>query len=485
MRILFVLNRLAWVRHFDRAVRLLADRGHDICLASQDDDVELHGLLKRHPRITAVAAPRHRTDDWAKAAAALRRTRDYLRYLHPRYASAQLLRERAFEKLAAGVAGRSEHIDATWSEFLLRMPKYQQKRLDGLLRKLETAIPTDARIDAFLAAQRPDAVIVSPLVAIGFTQADVVKSARTLGVPSGLLVFSWDNLSNKGLIHEMPDRVFVWNQTQQVEAVKLHRCPPERIVITGAPRFDPFFELKPATTREEFCGLVGLDPARPLITYLCSSKFVAAGEKAFVERWIRELRASTDRTLAGCALIIRPHPAGGRGWHAPSPAVVRGPGVLKWKASLSKPFADTQAVVMNSPLRNADIVLHDTVFHSAAVVGLNTSAEIEAAIVGRPVYTIIDPGAKGQQGTLHFHYLLQANGGHVERADGFDEHRAQLSRALAGEYDRAAGDRFLQTFVRPRGLTVPVAPIVASAIEDLAAGHAGTASTGQAVVSRA
>ena len=50
MRILFVVNRLAHVRHFDRAVRLLADRGHDVCLASQDDDVELWGVLAKQPR---------------------------------------------------------------------------------------------------------------------------------------------------------------------------------------------------------------------------------------------------------------------------------------------------------------------------------------------------------------------------------------------------------------------------------------------------
>ena len=64
MRILFVVNRLAHVRHFDRAVRLLADRGHDVCLASQDDDVELWGVLARQPRIRAVVAPRNRGDDW-------------------------------------------------------------------------------------------------------------------------------------------------------------------------------------------------------------------------------------------------------------------------------------------------------------------------------------------------------------------------------------------------------------------------------------
>ena len=41
MRILFVVNRLANVRHFDRAIRLLADRGHEISLAAQEDDLEV------------------------------------------------------------------------------------------------------------------------------------------------------------------------------------------------------------------------------------------------------------------------------------------------------------------------------------------------------------------------------------------------------------------------------------------------------------
>ena len=121
--------------------------------------------------------------------------------------------------------------------------------------------------------------MLSPMVGIGFTQADFVKSARALGIPSGMLVFSWDNLSNKGLIHEMPDRMFVWNDIQAHEARKLHKYPSDQIVMTGAPRFDEFFEMQPASTREEFCQMAGLDPARPIITYLGSSKFVAAAEQ--------------------------------------------------------------------------------------------------------------------------------------------------------------------------------------------------------------
>jgi hypothetical protein len=469
MRILFVVNRLAHVRHFDRAVRLLADRGHDVCLASQDDDVELWGVLARQPRIRAIVAPRNRGDDWGAAATMVRRTRDYIRYLHPRYAPAKLLRERAFEKMVGSVSDSAETLGPEWSELLLRVPKTDQKRLDVLLAKLETAIPNDPEIDGFLTAQRPDALVLSPMVGIGFTQADFVKSARTLGIPSGMLVFSWDNLSNKGLIHEMPDRVFVWNDIQLREAIKLHKCPADRIVITGAPRFDEFFEMRPASTRAEFCQLAGLDPARPIITYLGSSKFVAATEQAFVSRWIDAIRRS-DPELAGCSLLIRPHPAGEKNWHAGESIDVRWPKVGE-KATVSRPFGDERAIVMNSPMQNADAVLYDTVFHSVAIVGLNTSAEIEAAIVGRPVFTILDSNARGQQGTLHFHYLLRQRGGHVELAEDFDQHTTQLSGALAGRYGRDTIDAFVHSFVRPHGLSVPVAPRVADAIEQLASTH--------------
>ena len=469
MRILFVVSRMAYVRHFDRAVRLLADRGHEICLASQDDDVELPALARDHTRVTGVAAPRNRTDTWTGAAGVVRRARDYVRYLHPRYASARQLRARAFAKLVHAV-GPSREVGEAWSELLLGMNKKEQKRIDALLVKLESAIPPDPDIHAFVAARRPDAVVLSPMVGVGFSQADFVKSARALGIPTGMLAFSWDNLSNKGLIHEMPDRMFVWNEVQSREAVTLHRYPAERIVVTGAPRFDAFFEMQPATTRDEFCRLAGLEAGRPIVTYLCSSKFVAGRERAFVERWIGELRHGPDAALAGCNVVVRPHPGAMKYWFSDAQSIPW-PGPATDKVAIARPLNDLRSVVIGSPMQNASEVLYDTIYHSAAIVGLNTSAEIEAAIVGRPVYTIIDPGAGGQQGTLHFHYLLRGRGGHVELAETFDRHRALLSEALAGRHDRHAIETFVRMFVRPRGTRTPVAPIVADAIEELATVH--------------
>jgi len=465
MKLLFVVNRMTHIRHFDRVVRLLSDRGHDVCLGSQDGDLERRGVLSEQARITSVDAPRNRSDAWASHATLLRRARDYVRFLHPRYAAARPLRKRAFEKLVRALSGRD--IGPEWSELLLDLDNGEQRKINALLSMIERTVPSDPVIDQFLLERRPDALVLSPMVGIGFSQADFVKSARRLGIPTGMLVFSWDNLSNKGLIHEDPDRMIVWNDVQRREAGKLHGYPTDRVVVTGAPRFDAFFELRPATTREQFCRLSGLDPSTPIICYLCSSKFVAATERAFVERWIGELRQSTDAALASCSIVVRPHPGAMDLWQSGESSVVRWPGQATDKAATSRPFADPKVVVLSSPMENADQVLFDTVHHSAAVVGLNTSAEIEAGIVGRPVYTILDGAAEGQQGSLHFRYLLSAQGGHVHLAETFDEHRAQLSDALAGRYDRAALETFVRTFVRPKGLDTPVAPLVADAIEAL------------------
>jgi hypothetical protein len=466
VKILVVLNRMVHVRHFDRAIRLLAERGHRVVLASQEDDLRLGETLD-HPSIEAARAPQRRVDDWTHAAKALRRTRDFVRYLHPRYAEAVLLRRRAFTTMVGAVSGREEEVSTHFAELLRGMNIQEQRRLDKILAKLETAIPIDPDVHAFISAQQPDLLVVSPLVGVGFSQADFVKSARQQGIPSALLVFSWDNLSNKGLMHEVPDRVIVWNDTQREEAATFHQCPPERVVVTGAPRFDAFFEMLPLIPRQTLCEALGFNPQRPIVTYLCSSRFVAGEEREFVNRWIAELRASSDPALAQCGIIVRPHPAGVKEWHVEPRDVVRWPKPGRDKASVSKPFADAAAVVMTSTLQNADQVLFDTVYHSAAVVGLNTSAEIEAAIVGRPVYTILDPAAEGQKGTLHFHYLLRDHGGHVSLAGDFDEHRRQLAAALAGDFDRAALRTFVRTFVRPKGLDHPVSPLVADAIEAL------------------
>jgi len=152
-------------------------------------------------------------------------------------------------------------------------------------------------------------VLLTPLVNLGSSQLEVLRSARALGLKTALCVGSWDHLSSKALIRDIPDRILVWNETQKAEAVTLHRVPADRVVVTGAQCYDQWFNRRPSRARDEFCEYVGLDPARPFILYVCSSLFKnTANEAAFVERWIQQVRSSADPMLREAGILIRPHP---------------------------------------------------------------------------------------------------------------------------------------------------------------------------------
>ena len=110
-------------------------------------------------------------------------------------------------------------------------PKADRLALDAHLAALEDRIPPDPGVLELVRRVKPDAVLVSPLVTQRYRQTEVVKAARELGIPSGFLVYSWDNLSNKGRIHVPPDRVYVWNDLQRWEAETLHGIDPATIVL--------------------------------------------------------------------------------------------------------------------------------------------------------------------------------------------------------------------------------------------------------------
>jgi hypothetical protein len=100
---------------------------------------------------------------------------------------------------------------------------------------------------------------------------------------------------------------------------------------------------------------------------------------------------------------------------------------------------------------------------------LNTTAQIEASILGKPVYTFSGGElAPGQQGSRHFYYLLKDHDGAVAYAETLAEHVVQLERGVAGDFDADAIRRFCESFVRPRGLDRPVAPVVADEVLNLA-----------------
>ena len=462
MRILFCVGSFGFLRNFEPALRLLVARGHSLHLvADRKDSVggtkTLEALVRDFPeRIRYSYAPSRKDSRWQPLATQLRLTLDCWRYLEPRYDNSPSLRARGASQ-APAFASR-----ITQSRFM------RSRAVLGILRAtvrtLERAVPHGDRIDTFLRAERPDVLLVTPLLYFGSQQVDYVRAAKALGIRTVLGVGSWDHLTTKGLIHEPPDRVLVWNEAQRGEARDLHGIPPERVIVTGAQAYDHWFVQKPSLPREAFCARVGVPHDRPLLLYLCSSPFITPHEVPFVRRWIEGIRGASDPVLARTAILIRPHPQNADQWQDFNPSDYDAVGI--WPRGGANPV-DTEA--------RADYF--DSMFYSVAVVGVNTSALIESGIVGRPVYSVLADDFSGQQeGTLHFQHLKNVNGGLLTTSASMPEHLSQLSGALKRE---AAHDEkaraFVESFVRPYGFDVPAADRFVAAIESYAAAPAPVA----------
>ena len=453
MRILFVIRNHGYLRNYASTIRLLASRGHEVIVGSRgperhmqvDTERYLAELTREFPRVSVMDLPK-RADRWKAFAGAVRSLRNALRYRHPELRQAHALRQRAEAHLARQAPQIAAHgLPRSWAVAAL---------VSRLARFVETAVPTDPEIDRVVASIAPDVIVATPLVDFVSYQVEYVKTAKKLGVPVAMAVASWDNLTNKGTIAVQPDRVIVWNEAQKREAVALHGAAPARVRVTGAQLFDEWFERTPCDSREAFCARVGLDPARPFLLYLCSSLFIAPEEVSFVRTWLERLRTARYRPLRDCGVLIRPHP--GYAWPWADVDLSAFGNVAIWPRAGDMPLFD-----------EAKAHYYDSLFHSVAVVAVNTTGIIEAGIVGRRSYTLLAPGfAATQGGTVHFAHLTA--GGFLRTASTFDEHHTQLDAELRQPCTREALSPFIEAFVRPLGLDSAATPRVASAIEELA-----------------
>jgi len=453
VRILFVLYYPGYLRYYDSVVHELAERGHEVVVAFSKQGHQDEGLeALPHPSGRVSQAPRvpRRRDTWRPLAMLLRPLSDYVRYLHPRYDEAEHLRRRHEKFLPRGL------------RFLRRLPTLDPRivrALHRLLDALERAIPSSPELEAFVTEHRPDVLVVSPLLADLGHQTDLVKSAQALGVPAVLGVGSWDHLTTKGLLKAHPERTIVWNEIQRGEAGEYHYVPADRVVVTGAQPFDRWFGRTPTHDRDAFCRNVGLEPERPFVLFLGSTASISApeAELRFVREWIAALRSSDQRAVREASVLVRPHPYNPGLWADADLSALGS--VAIWPRYGANPVDEDD---------RADYF--DSMYHSAATVGINTSAMIESAIVGRPVLTVRAPEfTETQDGTVHFHYLLPEHGGFLRVASSIEEHTRQLGEVL-DDPDAASEQlsRFVSSFVRPQGLDRPSTPLVADAVEEAA-----------------
>lgn len=430
MKILFALHLFSHSRHFHAVIQRLVDRKDSVeimALHKVDQwrtDLRVPPHLKGFKkRLTLLNAPRPSGDRLRGALNALRGARNYTIYGHWQLAATKVFRTRAAAFSPAPVRALFQPDGPLPGRWIAAASRWAERR-----------IPADPVIVEAIRASAPDVVLVSPLIFNEMRELnDYVKAAQELGIPVGFPVFSWDNLTTKGTAQVLPDRIFVWNETQKTEAVELHGWPADRIDVLGAWRFDGFAEQPPRLTYDAFCKAYGLDPGRITITYLGSSPIVAPTEARFVVEWVNAIRASADPDLAGANLLIRPHPRNLKTW-------------METEGLASASGVAMQPVDANSLYDTDD--LFEALHHSRAAVGLVTSAMLEAALLGRPVHTVMTSLAgEGQTGTAHFDYLTSVGGGLLHQAVDLDDHVGRLSESVKQAGPDVRSEAFVAAFI--------------------------------------
>ena len=451
MRILFLARHFSYLRNFESAIALMAERGHQVHLAADKEESiggrqMMERLAATYANITIGFTSSGRGGAWSELARSLRLGIDYLRYLDPRYAATSKLVTRSRDRTPRSV------VILTGAPMV--RSKSGRRLLLGVLAALERGIPSSPKLKAYFREQAPDLVLITPLIDLGSPQLDYLTAAKALHLRTVLCVTSWDHLSSKSLLRTLPDSITVWNDVQKKEAIELHEVPPDRITVTGAQCYDQWFGRQPSRSRESFCQTVGLRPDRPFLLYVCSSLFRGtAHEPSFVEEWIQQVRASSNPVLREAGILVRPHP-------------VR---LDEWQGIDLSDYRNVAFWGDHPVTEEAKNDYFDSMYYAAAVVGLSTSAFLEAGIVGRPVHTVLVPeiSRDNQEGTIHFHYLLTVNGGLLHAARGFDQHLEQLGESLTRPPDAVdeKSRRFTEAFIRPYGFDVSATPRFVDAIE--------------------
>jgi hypothetical protein len=448
MRIAFVFLNPDLFRHFENVVRAMTERGYAVDLVvytEPGNSPNPFGRALSKYISETPAATMHplilRRDGWAKLLFLTRELINYSIYYkagHPSIA----LKNRWKKYLPPGV----------WrlvgNHFVGKL--LASRAINTMLRLFERMAPAHREIMQWFEKTQPDVVFASPFITAGSLELDYVKAAKKMGIPSAVAVTSWDNLTTKGTFHILPDWIMVWNQALKEEAVSLHDVPREIIHITGSPTFDYWFEMSPIQDRASFCEGAGLDPKKPFVVYLCSSRGMIEGEIEF----IHDLASEMERhpIARGLNILVRPHPLNMLDWNA-----IHSDRIRIWPRNGE--FTDTPETRQG---------YYHTLHYGIAAVGINTSAMIETAIINRPCISIIDPRyQKSQTGMGHFRHLLNGNFLYIEHS--YPGAVERLARIMT-DHDEKKENRqqFVHDFVRPRGLDKQASRLMADALERIA-----------------
>jgi hypothetical protein len=309
----------------------------------------------------------------------------------------------------------------------------------NLFRILENICPIDKDFTKIMKEANPDILFTSPYIFSDYYDVDFIKCANKLGIPTTSAIASWDNLTSKGTSQVPVNKLFVWNKYLKKEAVELHKINSKFIEIIGSPTFDYLFNWNTKIDKLKFMLAAKIANYDYYILYLCSSPSISKNEFEIIIELANSM--TLLKTEKKCCLLVRPHPLNFRIWENKNSL----PENLILFPNINENYSSNESI---------DIYCH-SMFYSSAVIGLNTSAFIEACILNKPCISLPSyPENYTRENFGHFKHL--ADGKFINMPNNKEDVNHIIENILLNDDDDLFQMRklFTNNFIRPNGLNV-------------------------------
>ncbi|MBI1760315.1 MAG: hypothetical protein HYR56_02670 [Acidobacteria bacterium] len=208
-------------------------------------------------------------------------------------------------------------------------------------------------------------------------------SAQKLGIPTATFIYSWDNLP-KGRMAVHSDYFLVWSDYMKNEMQEYYPdITPERVIVTGTPQFEGYFNQDWIKPREVFLRALGVDPARPAICFSGDDVLTSPHDPVF---------------LADLAQALRTLPEAGR------PQIVFRRSPVDWTPRYDDTFKRFPEIIVSDPVWSTSdsggdwtqftpteddmILLSNLAHHMDLVINLGSTMAMDFAITGKPAIFI-------------------------------------------------------------------------------------------------
>lgn len=292
----------------------------------------------------------------------------------------------------------------------------------------------------WLVRERPDRVFCTNQRPVRVLP--LILAAQDLGIPTGIFIFSWDNLSKATLVVR-GDYYLVWSNYM---ARELRQYYPEitekQIAVCGSPQFEMHGQREGRTDRELFFRQYGMDSNKRYICY--SGDDVTTSP--FDQDYLRDLALAVEdlnREGHHLGILFRPCPVD----HSDRYEAVleRFRHIIVRVKPLWKQAGDSWDSVM--PLPEDTALLLDTILHTELVVNVASSMVFDFALFDKPCIYMdyIQQGREGSSwrsanvyGLVHFRSMPATNA--VFWAKDPNHIKEILRESLSGKANEVVGN---------------------------------------------